>query len=215
MNLKMDFFKLNRVSDDVSNKLFEIYMEYLKLEIDFPYYECDKLVDRYESFYLRVYNKKNSGFNKLLSKINFFGNDNDFRYNAPSKDILLLSVSERVFNYILFDADKYVPVDEDSKNYIFNKLLPIVNNLRVIDIADIYLKMKKSAIIRGFIFDENSLSLFQEMFIDFIISGLSHNSYNKYNFMKSSWTPEEICINILKEPVMYRNCSMKRIKEKF
>ena len=214
MGLKIDFYKLNKVSNEVSEKLYNIYIDYLKYEIDFSYDEVNKLVNRYESFYLKVYNKKKSGINKLLSKINFLGNENDSRYNAPSKDTLLLSVSEKVFCLILFDANKYVPVDEDSKNYIFNKLFPIVNSLRVTDIADIYSKMKKSAIIRGFVFDENSSSLLQEMFIEFIMSVVSNNSYNKFNYMKSVWTPEDICINILKEPVMYRNSLMKRVKEK-
>ena len=214
MNLKMDFYKLNKVANEVSSKLYNIYIDYLKYEIDFPYDDVFKLVDRYETLYTKVYNKKNSGFNKLLSKINFFGNDNDSRYNAPSKDNLQLSVSEKVFNLILFDANRYIPVDEDSKNYIFNKLLPIVNNLRVTEIADIYSRIKRSAIIRGFVFDEKSSGLLQEMFVDFVISVLSHNSYNKFNYMKSVWTPEEICINILKEPIMYRNSSMKRVREK-
>ena len=46
------------------------------------------------------------------------------------------------------------------------------------------------------------------------MSVVSNNSYNKFNYMKSVWTPEDICINILKEPVMYRNSLMKRVKEK-
>lgn len=213
MNLRMEFYKLNKVANDVSVKLYNMYIDYLKYGIDFPYDDVNKLVDKYDSFYLKVYNKKNSGFNKLLSKINFFGNQNDSRYSAPSKDALLLLVSEKVFCQILFDANKYVPVDEVSRNYILNKLLPIVNNLRITEITDIYSKMKKSAIIRGFVFDENSFALLQEMFIDFIISILSNNSYNKFNYMKSVWTPEDICVNILKEPLMYRNNSFKRVKE--
>ena len=214
MNLKMDFYKLNKLSNEVSDKLYNIFFEYLKYYIDFPYGEVNTLIDRYESLYLKVYSKKNSGFNKLLSKINFFGIDNDLRYSAPSKEMILLSVSEKIFNLILFDADKYIPVDEDSKNYIYNKLLPIVKNLRVTEIVDIYSKMKKSAIIRGFVFDDTSYSLLQEMFIEFIMSIVSYSSYNKFNYIKSTWTPEEICINILKEPIMYRNCLMKRVKEK-
>ena len=210
----MDFYRLNKVSNEVSTKLYNIYVNYLKYEIEFPYYEVNKLVDRYETLYLKVYNKKKSGFNKLLSKINFFGNENDSRYNAPSKDTVLLSVSENIFNLILFEADKYVPVDDDSKNYIYDKLLPIVKNLRVTEIADIYSKMKKSAIIRGFVINDKSSALLQELFINFIMSVLSYNSYNKFNYIKSSLTPEEICINILKEPVMYRNGSIKRIKER-
>lgn len=213
MNLKLEFYKLNKVANDVSVKLYNMYIDYLKYEMEFPIDEFDKLVDKYDVLNVKVYNKKNSGFNKLLSKINFFGNELDSRYNAPSKDTLLLLVSEKVFCQILFDANKYVPTDEESKNYIFNKLLPIVNNLRVSDVTDIYLKMKKSAIIRGFVFDEETSSLLQEMFVDFIISILSHSSYNKFNYMNSVWTPEEICMNILKEPLMYRNTSLKRVKE--
>ena len=161
---------------------------------------------------MKVYKNKNSGLNKILCKMNFFGNDLDPKYNAPSRDELLLRISEKVFCQILFDANKYIPVDEESKNEIFEKLFPIVKNLRVVDITDTYSKMKKSAIIRGFVFDDKSLALLQEMFVEFIISILSHNSYNKFNYMKSSWTVEEICMNILKEPLMYRGNSMKRVK---
>ena len=212
MNLKFDFYKLNKFSDEVSTKLYSIYMDYLNYEVDFPYDEVNKLIDRYEKLYFKVYKNKNSGLNKILCKINFFGNDLDPKYNAPSSDELLLRVSDKVFCYILFDANKYVPIDEDSKNIIFNKLLPIVKNLRVVEITDIYSKMKKSAIIRGFVFDDRSYALLQEMFVNFIISIMSHNPYNKFNYMRSSWTVEDICMNILKEPLMYRGNSMKRVK---
>lgn len=212
MNLKLEFIKLNKVAEEVSSKLYDIYINYLNNDIEFPYYEVNKLVDRYDSFYIKLYNKKNVGFNKFLIKMNIFGNDFDTRYNAPSRDELLLRVSEKVFCLILFEANKYVPVDDESKNMIFDKLFPVVKNLRVVDITDIYSKMKKSAIIRGFVFNENSTAMMQEMFVNFIISVLSHNSYNKFNYMKSSWTPEEICISILKEPLMYRSNSMKRVK---
>ena len=212
MSIKLEFIKLNRVAEEVSSKLYDIYINYLNNDIEFPYYEVNKLVDRYESFYIKVYNKKDSGLNKLLIKMNVFGNDFDTRYNAFSKDELLLHVSEKVFILILFEANKYVPVDDDSKNVIFDKLFPVVKNLRVVDITDIYSKMKKSAIIRGFVFNENSTAMMQEMFVNFIISVLTYNSYNKFNYMKSSWTPEEICMKILKEPLMYRGNSMKRVK---
>ena len=212
MNVKLAFYKLNKVAGEVSTKLYNVYMDYLNYEVSFPYDDVNKLVDRYEKLYLKVYKDKKSGLNKLLYKMKFFGNDLDPRYNAPSKDEILLNVSEKTFCYILFDANKYVPVDLDSKNIIFDKLLPIVINLRVVEITDIYSKMKKSAIIRGFVFDDKSSAMLQDLFIDFIISILSHSSYNKFNYMKSSWTPEEICINILKEPLMYKGNSMRRVK---
>jgi len=212
MNLKLEFYKLNKVAGEVTTKLYNIYIDYLNYEMDFPYDDVSMLVDRYENLYLKVYKNKNSGLNKLLCKMNLFGNDLDSKFNAPSKDELLLRVSEKVFCQILFDANKYVPVNEESKNDIFEKLFPIVKNLRVVEITDIYSKMKKSAIIRGFVFDDKSSAMLQEMFVGFIISILSHNSYNKFNYMKSSWTPEEICMNILKEPLMYRGKSMKRVK---
>ncbi len=212
MNLKLEFYKLNRVSDEVSTKLYNIYIDYLNYEVDFPYDDVNKLVDRYEKLYLKVYKNKNSGLNRLLCKMNLFGNNLDPRFNAPSKDELLLRVSDKIFCWILFDANKYIPVSEEGKNVIFNKLFPIVKNLRVVEITDIYSKMRKSAIIRGFVFDDKSSAMLQEMFVEFIISILSHNSYNKFNYMKSSWTPEEICLNILKEPLMYRGNSMKRVK---
>jgi len=212
MNLKLEFYKLNKVAGEVTTKLYNIYIDYLNYEMDFPYDDVSMIVDIYENLYLKVYKNKNSGLNKLLCKMNLFGNDLDSKFNAPSKDELLLRVSEKVFCQILFDANKYVPVNEESKNDIFEKLFPIVKNLRVVEITDIYSKMKKSAIIRGFVFDDKSSAMLQEMFVGFIISILSHNSYNKFNYMKSSWTPEEICMNILKEPLMYRGKSMKRVK---
>ena len=73
MNLKLDFYKLNKFSDEVSTKLYSIYMDYLNYEVDFPYDEVNKLVDRYERLYFKVYKNKNSGLNKILCKINFFG----------------------------------------------------------------------------------------------------------------------------------------------
>lgn len=212
MGLKIDFVRLNRTANEVSSKLYDMCINYLNNDIEFPYYEVNKLVDKYESFYLRVYKNKNSNINKFLSKMNVFSDELDSKYNAPSKDVLLLQVSEKIFYQVLFDANKYIPTDEESKEYIYNKLLPIIKNLRVVDITDIYSKIKKSAIIRGFVFNDKSNALLQEMFVNFIISVLSYNSYNKFNYIKSEWTPEEVCRSILNEPILSGRSSMRKIK---
>ena len=53
MSIKLEFIKLNRVAEEVSSKLYDIYINYLNNDIEFPYYEVNKLVDRYESFYIK------------------------------------------------------------------------------------------------------------------------------------------------------------------
>lgn len=218
MGLKIDFFKLNKTAREVSLKLYDIYINYLNNEIEFPYDDVDKLINRYESFYLKVYKKKNSNITKLLCKINIYDEMLDVKFNVPSKEMILSQVSEKAFFQILFNAEKYIPFDVKSKEVIFNKLYPIAINLSVVEITDIYSKMKKSAIIRGVVFNDDAYALLQEMFVSYIISILSHNSYNKYSFIRSQWisesewTPEDVCRNILNEPILYINSSMKKIK---
>lgn len=212
MGLKMDFYKLNRTAREVSSKLYHIYINYLNDEFNFPDDEVNMLIDRYESFYLKVYKKKNSNINKLLSKMNVYGDELDPKYNAPSKETLLYHVSEKVFCQILFEANKYIPIDENDKEIISNKLFPIIINLNVSSITDIYSKIKKSAIIRGVVFNDKISAMLQEMFVEFIIFVLSHNSYNKYSLIRSEWTPEDVCRNILNEPIMSMGNTMKRIK---
>lgn len=214
MNLSFNFIKLNKMADDISYKLYDMYVDYLNSGIDFPYEERNILIDGYDLFYVKVYKNKNSNINKLLFKINILDNDCDLKYNAPSKDLLLLQVSQKTFCYILFFADRYIPYDMDSKEIIFNKLFPIIINLKVSNIVELYSKIKKCAIIRGVVLNYDSESFLQEMFVSFIMFVFSRNADKDFCYMKSRWTFEEVCQYILKEPILYRNNLVKKISLK-
>lgn len=204
MSLMGDFFKLNHMADEVSSKLFQIYVSYLNGSIDFPYVEVEKLLNSYTLLYLETYKKKNSKINKLLRTIDSLY----YEYEAPSKEMIIKQVNRKVFAQIYFEAHKYFPVDEYSKVVISGKLFPIVKDMTVAQLVDIYKKMKKSAMIRGVVLSDNSFALFQQVFVHYIMSVLSQ----KQN-AKGRLTYDEVCMSMLNEPVLSFNNVNKRVKE--
>lgn len=205
---KINVLKLEGMYNAITISLYDLYFKFLKGNNSFPYLEVDRLLNRYELLYCKTFS--GNALQKFLRGVSRKELDNDIA--RLSKDKIMKNVCRRVLGEVYFDALKYVPKNEEEKDRISDKLFPILKNFSPFEIADIYMKFKRSAGLRGVLIDDNSLVMLQQIFVSSIISVLSHNSDDKYSTVRSLWTYEDVCRDILKEPVLSLESVNKRVR---
>jgi len=200
VSYKIAVLDLERMSYATMIRLYEIYFRFLNDNINFPYSDVDELLDSYELLYNKTFNGR--VFKNFLNVINKEEMDKDLI--RLSRNEIVMNVSKKILGLVYFDVFKYVPKNDLDSDRIFNKLFPILKNFSPYEIAEIYVRFKISASIRGVIIDSDVMARLQQIFVNSIMLVLSNNSNNR-DCSDSFCNYDYICDRILNEPVLIVN----------
>ena len=210
MGLEKQFNELNMLAGDIKAILYNIYVSYLKKKYEFPYETVYTIIDKYELAYQRAYKKKYSKINEILNNFDEKKRSKWEKLNAPSREEIIAHVCEKIVPSILENAPRYLPVDQNSKMAISNKLFPIVKDLKLSSIIGMYNEFKKYIVDNGEKVSFETSVYLQQMFVGFIMAKLSHNPMNKYSRSRMCYTYEEVCESMLDESALF----LEEIKSK-
>jgi len=202
MGLNIKFNELNNLADELSSTIYNIYENYLNNDFDFPYRAVMVLENKYNLMRKQVYKSKYSKINEILYNFSLKKKEDWQKLNAPTIEEIFCKASENVLPEITSKIDKYTPVDDKSKKDISDRLIPIIKNLKLNSITELYREFKRFLSKKHTGTSDVKWIYLQELFVGFIITKLSHNQMNKYSRSHMMYTYEEVCKRILKEPVL-------------
>lgn len=211
MKLEKDFRELNRFSLNIEQVIIKFYNDYYKNGGKFPYNMLDYYINKYNSVYQLMYKRKESFINKLLSNVSDnFKNMLDRCEVRNSKEIL----HDVCKNYILIiknDAFKYIPDDEDNKEKIYYRLFPVIENLYIDEIVDLYRYFVNYVNVNIVDNNEEILYYLQRLFVSYIYIILNNDvsSRYKYKYNGNNLEYDEVCERVLKEEVKKINSKVK------
>lgn len=193
MSLVKDYDELNKLADEIVNTIGAINEKYLNEDMEYPYGDVSKLMNRYDVMLGKVLRKRYSLFSDFLNKINSKRRDTVRGLEALNKyELLNIASNNSILQLLELFSDKKL-YDEDSRKILNDKIFPIVKNMNLSGVVSLYKKIKEKT------YDENSLRNLQEMFVGYIISNILHDPVRGRSRSAVVWSYEEICKNILNE----------------
>lgn len=203
MRLEKRYEELNLMAMEIENAICELQLGYLNDDDKgYPYSDIYDLVDKYDVMYKKLQKKKYSSLNEFLNNLNANRKKVYEELSAASKYDVLSLACEKTLPFVLRNFMKYIPVDEKTGNSVHDKLFPIVKDLELSSIILLYRQLKERIGNVAEIDKGTSLTYLQQIFVRYVLSKLSHNPMNKYSRVRTMYTYEEICEQLLDEPVL-------------